>query len=131
MPDSPDLIQSMLRELLAKVDTLHGQMTGIEVAHATLRGDMASKILEQSSTLDNKIILLERRIEEKMQARAEKVDKWFDDMGEAFNQYKLTMESKMTSITVKVGIVFSVVTAILVAITTAIMKWILSAPAIQ
>lgn len=138
------LIEGLLRQLIEKVDGLKDQVATMKVDSATVRGDLMSQILLQSNNYDTKLLNLERRFDtklaeqsEKLHARisdrAEKVDGWFDQMQQEFakgqkefSEFQTKNEGRMTGISVKVGLIFSGITVVLVALVTGLIRWLTS-----
>lgn len=126
--NSNTLIQQMFETVIAKIDTLSNLITATQLDHANLRGELTTKILEMGTTFDTKLILAERRLDERHERRNEKVDGCFDVQDKAFSDYKVEMEKKITTISVKMGVIFSLATAVIVAVITVITRLIFHAP---
>jgi hypothetical protein len=119
-----DISINLLKQILVKVDQLTASISGVQIDQATIRGEFSTKILEQSTLVDAKLLAVERRFEEKMGTRAEKVDKWFDDMQEEFSHYQTKMEGRMTSTSVKVGVIFSGATVLIGGIIAVVVRYL-------
>ena len=117
------LIMSMLQKALDKLDVLTSVIAATQLDHEKTKGETTKSILEQSTLTDTKLIEMERRIEHKISARAEKVDKWFDDMQTAIS----SVENKITGVSIKVGIISTGATLLIGGIVTAIVKFLFTA----
>jgi hypothetical protein len=119
------LVTHLLQEVLSEVKSLTTQITLIQIDHERTRGDFTSQLLHQANNFDAKMQAMERRLHEKMAARSEKVDGWFDSMQAEFSKYQTTMESRITGISVRVGLMIGGLTLLGSAIVTAVIKYAL------
>jgi hypothetical protein len=118
------LVKELLQQILTKVEILSAHIGAVQIEQANVRGEFSTKVLEQSNMFDAKLLAMERRFDDKMTARSEKVDKWFDDMQEAFNHYQTTMEGRITSVSVKVGAISGGITLVVGAIVAIIVRYL-------
>jgi hypothetical protein len=117
------LVESLLREVLNEIKSLTTQINIMQVDQANLRGDTAARILEQANVFDAKLLAAERRIEDKMAARAEKVDGWFDAMQTEFSNYKTSTESRITAVSIKVGAIIGGVSIVISGVVALVVRY--------
>jgi hypothetical protein len=137
MPEyNNNLIEEMFKTVISEIRSLSTQITSTQLDHANLRGELTKAILEQGNNFDSKIQTVERRMVEKHDRRKEKVDDLFAGFEDkftkyqiafaaTFNEYQLAMERKITTVSVKMGIIFSLVTVILGAVIAGLARYIL------
>lgn len=137
MPEyNNNLIEEMFKTVISEIRGLSTQITTTQLDHANLRGELTKAILEQGNNFDSKIQTVERRMVEKHDRRKEKVDELFAGFEDkftkyqiafaaTFNEYQLAMERKITTVSVKMGIIFSLVTVILGAVIAGLARYIL------
>lgn len=118
----------MLQQVLNNIEGLKNQIANIHVDHANLRGDFSTRLLEQVTVTDTKLMALERRFEEKIAKRAERVDDWFEDMQRMLTEYKIAMESRITAVSVKVGIIFAISSVVVATIIGIIIRALFAVP---
>jgi Skp family chaperone for outer membrane proteins len=117
------LFESLLQQIAdnttamgKKLETLTNQLQMIQIDHANFKGEISTQILRQNLAYDQKISELERRFDDRLQRRDEKVDTAITDV-----------KTNMSSISVKVSVVFSVVTLIIGGIIAALAKLLIHA----
>lgn len=125
--DNEQLLESLMRQVLSSVEGLKAQISTIQVDQAKLQGDFSTRLLEQHTVFDTKLLALERSFDQKMQRREEKVDGWFDEMQKTLEVYKISMEGRITTVSVKIGLIFAISSVVIATIVGVIIRALMAA----
>lgn len=126
MTDHDTHFEQKLDKILEKIDALNERITEIKVRSANERASTVEKfstmVFETTKRFDGKLVENERSYSRQFNAQDDKYQSKFEEFTREFAAYRLQMERKITTVSVKVGLIFSIATSILVSIIVSLLK---------
>lgn len=126
MTDHETHFEQKLDKILEKIDQLNERIAEIKVRSANERASTVEKfstmVFETTKRFDGKLVENERSYSRQFNAQDDKYQSKFEEFTREFAAYRLSMERKITTVSVKVGLIFSIATSILVSIIVSLLK---------